>query len=384
MATGVKQQQRRATESVWNTSAYVLDAGELGVTTDTGVIKIGDGVNTWENLDPAFGSAYLPLLGKAADSELLDGISSDGFLKVTDADDDPTANKVAMRLSDGRLKAATATAADDLTTLAQQDSAISAGVVSARQESIVRTVTAATTIATTDVGKMIYVDHASTTAQVVVTIPANSTAAIPVGSWVDICAIGAGGVKFSLAGGVTLVGTTNVLPDYDVLRLLKTGTDSWLGMKQTHRGRLPQIRVYKNVGGVSYPADTDKAVPFNTTDANRTYNPDNEWFSLPPAGLTVGRRVIVNKPGTYYCIANWSGSAQDQSWIKIYKLTADNVLGEELGVGPTFWNGQAQWTGRLVANESIGAVFYSQVTQTDEADGLAGHRHDLTLYRIAD
>jgi hypothetical protein len=114
-------QQRRATEAVWTTSAYVLAAGELGITTDSGIIKIGDGVNAWGDLDPAFNSDYLPILGKAADSELLDGIGSGGFWQTADATTTATADKLVKRTANARIKGGTATEADDLVTLAQLD-----------------------------------------------------------------------------------------------------------------------------------------------------------------------------------------------------------------------------------------------------------------------
>lgn len=90
MAEGTRMQQRRATEAVWNTSDYVLAPGELGVTTDTGIIKIGNGTSPWSELEIAFDSEYLPILGKAADSELLDGVSADFFIKEADTSTSPT------------------------------------------------------------------------------------------------------------------------------------------------------------------------------------------------------------------------------------------------------------------------------------------------------
>lgn len=50
-----KIQQRRGTSSQWSTANPVLSAGEIGVDTTLGNLKIGDGVNTWANLP------FLPL-----------------------------------------------------------------------------------------------------------------------------------------------------------------------------------------------------------------------------------------------------------------------------------------------------------------------------------
>lgn len=43
-------QQRRGTAEQWTTANPVLAAGEIGFETDTSKFKIGDGVNTWDNL----------------------------------------------------------------------------------------------------------------------------------------------------------------------------------------------------------------------------------------------------------------------------------------------------------------------------------------------
>jgi hypothetical protein len=48
MAT--RMQQRRGTASQWTTANPVLAAGEIGFETDTSKFKIGDGVNTWDDL----------------------------------------------------------------------------------------------------------------------------------------------------------------------------------------------------------------------------------------------------------------------------------------------------------------------------------------------
>lgn len=75
---------RRGTSSEWNFANPVLAEGELGVEEDTGIIKIGDGASTWAELQPAFSSHYLPRLGKAYDSDRLDGLDSGAFAKTED------------------------------------------------------------------------------------------------------------------------------------------------------------------------------------------------------------------------------------------------------------------------------------------------------------
>lgn len=45
-----KQIQRNDTHLNWETKNPTLDKGEIGVETDTGRFKIGDGVNPWNGL----------------------------------------------------------------------------------------------------------------------------------------------------------------------------------------------------------------------------------------------------------------------------------------------------------------------------------------------
>lgn len=380
MADGVKQIQRRGLEANWILSGYVLDDGELGLAKDTGVIKFGDGVNTWGDLPIAFDGYFLPLLGTAADSALLGGISKDGFLKFADTDVDPDPDKIAQRDNAGRLKVVAGVADDDVAVVAQ--------VTASKRVLVSRIETGAATFAVADIGKMLIINHASMTAQVVVTIPLNSSIAIPVGSWIDVQVIGNGGVKITPTGGVTANGALNVMSPYGVVRLIKTATDAWMGINIGGQKRLPRIRVYKNAGGTSYANSTDIAVPFSTVDGDpATYNPDSEWFTIPVSGLPTARRIVVNKTGDYTAIYNTSVATREQCWAKICKLTADNVIGTELAAGPSFWNGQAVYRGRLTAGESIGAVFYNGKASgatTDEADGFSGHRHDLTIVRNGD
>lgn len=373
MAVGVQQLQRRGLAATWGTANPVLAAGELGVTTDTHILKVGDGVHAWADLPVAFTGVYLSATGKAADSELLDGISSESFLKVVDATSAATPNKIALRDGEGQLKVVTAVDPEDAVPLAQLQSSL--------REAISRTVTAAVTLAASDVTKMVLVNHSSLTAQVVITIPTQASVPIATGSWIDISVVGAGGAKITPASGVVLTAMSNVMPPYGVVRLINTGGDFWYGVNIGGVKQCPQIRIYKAAGGTSYAAAADRAIPYSNSDAAKTYNPDSEWFTIPGTGLATARRVIINKAGFYSVQINWSGVSQVQSWIKINKFTADNTIGEELATAPTFWTGSVSWRGRLAAGESIGGVFYTGTTHNDEADGTSGHHNDLTIMR---
>jgi hypothetical protein len=46
----IRMQQRRGTAEQWTSSNPVLSPGEVGFETDNNKFKIGDGVNTWNNL----------------------------------------------------------------------------------------------------------------------------------------------------------------------------------------------------------------------------------------------------------------------------------------------------------------------------------------------
>ena len=53
----VRIQFRRGTESEWTAANPTLSSGEFGFETDTGLFKIGDGVNVWDALPyPASGT----------------------------------------------------------------------------------------------------------------------------------------------------------------------------------------------------------------------------------------------------------------------------------------------------------------------------------------
>lgn len=47
----IKLKLRRATQLEWTTQNPILASGEPGFEKDTGKLKIGNGINTWNNLD---------------------------------------------------------------------------------------------------------------------------------------------------------------------------------------------------------------------------------------------------------------------------------------------------------------------------------------------
>jgi hypothetical protein len=293
-----------------------------------------------------------------------------------------TANKVAKRDGDGRLKVIAGDSDDEAVNLLQMTTALS-------QETIVRTVTAATTLAATDVGRIVMVEHASITAQVVVTVATNASVAIAVGSWIDICCPLAGGVKLTPAGGVTINGTTNVFPGYGMVRLLKTATNTWLGIPigDQRQARLPKVRAYRT-GGTSYSPGNWFFIPYDLFDATAGigYNPDNEWFGLPGTGLPTGRRVICKKAGEYLVQCNFMSDTSALTHVRINLMVADNTLagGRVLAQAPCLLMANLSTTVRLTAGQSVGTSHLSGPGSGDQADGSFDYRNDLTVTRIGD
>lgn len=389
MVAGTRMLQRRATEADWTTSDYILATGEIGVTTDTEIMKIGNGTSPWSELDIAFDSYYLPILGTAANSELLEGISASFFAKYADFSTAATADSFVQRLSNGRIKGATATDADDLTTLAQQGTAISAGVaggvVTAKQQSVIRTVTGATTLATTDVGGVVIVNNSSITAQVIVTVPTNTSAAIPVGSFIDICASNNGGAKIiPFDGTVTLSGSVYVFPNYALVRALKTGTNTWMLMPHGTPNKLqtPKIRATKTSVS-TYNTGAYTNTPYDGIDSTNTYNPDSEWFSFSGAGLTTGRRIIVNQTAEYEITCNYAGTWAGATITRISKFTADNVSGDVLAMTAATQFFNLKWRGNLAAGESVG-VNHGVFGGTNDTDQInsASTPNDFKIFLV--
>jgi hypothetical protein len=370
MANGTRMLQRRATAAVWTTSDYVLASGEMGVTTDTGIIKVGNGTSPWSELPIAFEDLYLPLLGTATNSELLGGLSEDNFIKSFEAVTTVTNDSVAKRTSTGTLKAATAVASDDLATFAQH----TAGIVTSRQKLVSRTVTGNITIAAGDVAAVIVVNNSSVTTQITVTIPTNASVSIPVGTWVEITASNSGGAKILAAGGVTLVGPIYVMPNYATVRALKTATDTWMLMPigMPSKPTNPKIRAVKStVSTYNNAAYTN--TPYDSIDATKTYNPDNEWFSLPGSGLTTGRRIIVNQAGEYEIMCCYAGTYAGATICRISKFTADNVSGDVLAMTAATQFFNLKWRGELAAGESVGVNHgvFGGTNDTDQVNASA-------------
>ena len=95
---------------------------------------------------------------------------------------------------------------------------------------VTRTINAQTgttyTFVLADAGKVVTL---SNTSAITATVPANGTAAFPVGTQIDVHQLGAGQVTFAAAGGVTInpSGTLKISGQHKAATLLKVATDSW-------------------------------------------------------------------------------------------------------------------------------------------------------------
>jgi hypothetical protein len=243
-------------------------------------------------------------------------------------------------------------------------------------------------MAASDAGGMIVASNSSLTVQRLVTVPTNAAVPIAIGSWIDICSADAGNLKLSPSGGVNVFGQVHIFGEFSIVRVLKTGTDDWVAYQISNNKstRFPKIRAVRT-GSTAYTNNTYIFVPYDSIDATRTFNPDDEWFSLPAAGLPTGRRIIINKDGEYEIIANFisSVSGGTTTYTTISQMTADNShTGERiLAMGPTDITCNLKIRERLAAGSSIGVSHSTTASGSDVADGgFAGYRNDLTIARI--
>lgn len=101
-------------------------------------------------------------------------------------------------------------------------------VTEAKRSTGVTTITATShTLAASDADTVLALENAS---PITVTVPANATTAIDVGTTFRLAQIGAGTVTVSPAGGVTVdsLGGTATAGQFAVVDLVKRATDAWI------------------------------------------------------------------------------------------------------------------------------------------------------------
>lgn len=346
MTIGTRMQQRRATAATWAISPFVLAAGELGVATDTKIIKIGDGANVWADLPVAFENYYLGKNAKAADTDLFDGMNSTSFLLVSDADTAATADKIAKRNSSGRLKAATGASADDVVNYAQMvaaDTATgSAAVTTAKQMVNSRTVTADFTLQASDAGCVVFVNGSSYSTTILCTVPTNASVPIPIGTIIELRTAFAGLSPMSLnaAAGVSIAGSFVIHGQASSMRLMKNGTDSWvvLSIDQSPGPALYRRAKYGSDNTLALGAFTKvrwdgaddgtatKTNNYDTLGANAQYNSSSDLY-----------KCFIRRSG-YYDLDIQVAIEQNASGRFYFQLKINGVL-QKLGAGGPRING---------------------------------------------
>jgi len=172
MAVVTQIQVRRGTASQWTSANPTLAAGEWGLETDTGKVKIGDGTTAW-NSEPYVGAGDVTLTGT-------------------------------QTLTNKTLTAPVITIA----TSAQ---------------------TASYTLVLTDQSKVVEISNASANT---LTVPLNSSVAFPTGTTITILQTGAGQTTITPTGGVTINGTPGLKlrAQWSSATLIKRATDTWVAI----------------------------------------------------------------------------------------------------------------------------------------------------------
>jgi hypothetical protein len=172
MAVVTQIQVRRGTASQWTSANPTLAAGEWGLETDTGKVKIGDGTTAW-NSEPYIGAGDVTLTGT-------------------------------QTLTNKTLTAPVITIA----TSAQ---------------------TASYTLVLADQSKVVEISNASANT---LTVPLNSSVAFPTGTTITILQTGAGQTTITPTGGVTINGTPGLKlrAQWSSATLIKRATDTWVAI----------------------------------------------------------------------------------------------------------------------------------------------------------
>ena len=172
MAVVTQIQVRRGTASQWTSANPTLAAGEWGLETDTGKVKIGDGTTAW-NSEPYIGAGDVTLTGT-------------------------------QTLTNKTLTA-------PIITIATNAQA------------------ASYTLVLTDQSDLVEISNASANT---LTVPLNSSVAFPTGTTITILQTGAGQTTITATGGVTINGTPGLKlrAQWSSATLIKRATDTWVAI----------------------------------------------------------------------------------------------------------------------------------------------------------
>ena len=236
-------QNRRDTAANWTSNNPTLAAGEIGYETDTAKLKIGDGTTVWNSLSYAVGSIAIgnvtglgtgvaTFLATPSSSNLISAITDETGTGALVFGTSPTIATPTLTLSSTSSSTSGRIAFD-----ATNDKLLvgdgSQVVEYAPSTLLLNAQTGTTyTFVLSDKDKLVTASNGSAQTY---SIPTNASVAYPVGSRINIIAIGAGQVTINAVTPATTTiastGATATAPklraQYSSATLIKVATDTW-------------------------------------------------------------------------------------------------------------------------------------------------------------
>jgi hypothetical protein len=195
----VQIQIRRGNAIDWTNANPILAQGEIGFELDTNKIKIGNGSTAWNSLNY---SGLVP-------ADLNNYVEINKVFGTVD--------EIIVSASSGSI------------TLSLSEKIATTEFVNEKFNNVnIETKTESYTLAVIDAGKVIEMNVASAND---LTIPLNSSVAIPVGSTIDVIQYGEGQTTIVATSGVTTrskEGNLKLTGQYSGATLYKRGTDEWV------------------------------------------------------------------------------------------------------------------------------------------------------------
>lgn len=253
-------QLRRDTAANWASTNPILAQGEIGIATDNGKLKIGNGSSAWSSLSYFTGDISGVVLNDLSDVTITSAANGDflrwnGSAWINDAvnlSTDTVGSYVeslvagtGITLSNNSGEAATPTVNVDTSVIQARVTNVSDteigyldGVTSSIQTQIdskvsstisINAQSASYTLVLSDKDKLVEIDNGSANN---LTIPPNSSVAFPVGTQINILQTGAGTTTLVAGSGVTVNATPGLIlrARWSSATLIKRATDTWVAI----------------------------------------------------------------------------------------------------------------------------------------------------------